>query len=119
MVFQISRWDIGPHVTKYAAVDVAFFKKTTLIQVGKRQSRFEAHFPGHSAPLKPCQDEANLGTRSCCDAEIAQEVSQLQDRAERAMRTLKKMGAGDCKTRHQKPRPQICVVSKVTFFQEG
>jgi hypothetical protein len=28
------------------------------------------------------------------------------------------MGAGDCMVRHQKPRPQICVVSKVTFFQE-
>jgi hypothetical protein len=29
------------------------------------------------------------------------------------------MGAGDCKIRHQKPRPQICVVSKVTFVQYG
>ena len=27
-----------------------------------------------------------------------------------------KMGAGECKLRHQKPRPQICVVSKVTVF---
>jgi hypothetical protein len=50
---------------------------------------------------------------------LRKELSQLQDRAENAMRTLKKMGAGDCKIRHQKPRPQICVVSKVTFFQEG
>jgi hypothetical protein len=33
--------------------------------------------------------------------------------------TAKKMGAGDCKVRHQKPRPQICVVSKVTFGQAG
>jgi hypothetical protein len=31
----------------------------------------------------------------------------------------KKMGAGDCIVRHQKPRPQICVVSKVTVFQDG
>ena len=29
----------------------------------------------------------------------------------------KKMGARDCKVRAQKPRPQICVVSKVTFGQ--
>jgi hypothetical protein len=50
---------------------------------------------------------------------LRKELSQLQDRAENAMRTLKKMGAGDCKIRDQKPRPQICVVSKVTFFQEG
>jgi hypothetical protein len=27
-----------------------------------------------------------------------------------------KMGARECKLRHQKPRPQICVVSKVTVF---
>jgi hypothetical protein len=30
----------------------------------------------------------------------------------------KKMGAGDGKVRDQKPRPQICVVSKVTFDQD-
>jgi hypothetical protein len=42
MVFQISRWDSGPHVTNFAAVDVALSKKTTFIQVGKNKSRFDA-----------------------------------------------------------------------------
>src|ERR1700678_4000347 len=46
MFFQISRWDIGPHVTKFAAVDVALSKKTTFVQVGKRTSSFDAHLPG-------------------------------------------------------------------------
>jgi hypothetical protein len=31
---------------------------------------------------------------------------------------VKKMGAGDGNVRDQKPRPQICVVSKVTFGQD-
>jgi hypothetical protein len=91
-----------------------FSRKTALIQAGKRKSRFDAPLPGHS--LKLCGTKQTYGR---VVAAIRKKLSQLQDRAERAMETLKKMGAGDCKVRHQKPRPQICVVSKVTFFQEG
>jgi hypothetical protein len=58
--------------------------------------------------------EANLRMSGCCDAEIAPGVESIAGNS----RQEKKMGAGDCIVRHQKPRPQICVVSKVTVFQE-
>jgi hypothetical protein len=48
--------------------------------------------------------------------EYQQELGRLPPKGEDAeLCGMQKKGAGDCKPRHQKPRPQICVVSKVTF----
>jgi hypothetical protein len=48
--------------------------------------------------------------------ETLEESKELEGRMSKPAE--EKMGAGECKLRHQKPRPQICVVSKVTVFQE-
>src|ERR1700677_5243788 len=45
VVFQISRWDIGPHVTNFAAVDAAFLPKNHSHSTKREKSRFNAHFP--------------------------------------------------------------------------